>query len=42
MLSRHSGDLYRIASIIVDDTFTDEFTVNPLRSNVDANMTDIL
>ena len=31
ILSRHSGDLYRIASIIVDDTFNDQAIVNPLR-----------
>jgi hypothetical protein len=36
--SRHSGDLYRIASIVVDDTFTDDVAVNPLGS---ANLTDL-
>lgn len=30
--SRHSGDLYRIASIIVDERFTDDVVVNPLGS----------
>lgn len=30
ILSRHSGDLYRIASIIVDDSFNAEAIVNPL------------
>lgn len=30
ILSRHSGDLYRIASIVVDDSFTDDAIVNPL------------
>ena len=30
ILSRHSGDLYRIASIIVDNSFNAEAIVNPL------------
>ena len=30
ILSRPSGDLYRIASIVVDDSFTDDAIVNPL------------
>ena len=32
ILSRHSGDLYRIATIVVDDSFTDDAIVNPLGS----------
>lgn len=30
IITRHSGDLYRIASIIVDKSFKDEAIVNPL------------
>lgn len=40
--SRHSGDLYRIASIVVDDTFTDDVAVNPLGSAKDEDLKDKL
>ena len=37
ILSRHSGDLYRIASIIVDNTFSDDAIVNPVNNAYDIN-----
>ena len=37
ILSRHSGDLYRIASIIVDNTFSDDAIVNPVNNSYDVN-----
>ena len=43
ILCTDTGDLYRIASIVVDDRFTDDVTINPVHDpNNDNEVVDKL